>query len=79
MSDLLDTYLTEVASAGVDLYSDSPGKDEVSLDAFDEVLGVLETPQKTIVPVKASKRQAAPRSEKKKTLMLPPGSGDGWA
>ncbi len=80
MSDLLATYIPEAASEGVDLYSDDPGKDAVSLDVFDEVYEPDgKAPQEDAVSTPITRRVPSSRSAKSKVLMLAPGFGDYWA
>ncbi len=84
LADLMIPYLLDAAAAGVDFYSDSPGRDLLSLDSFDE--GPVSSEKKKpdhFSPEHPAVDQppgelCSPPIAKKRKLMLPEGSGNGW-
>lgn len=83
---MLATYLVDAAEAGVDLYSNSPGRDSLALSSFDSTLLEEHTEAAGVSPAKRKASELGselalalpPPAAKKRKLMLPAGCGDGW-
>lgn len=83
---MLQTCFVEAEAAGVDLYSDSPGRDRVSLRAFDEgpLDNVLPETEVPLPPGAVPNRDSgddtpATPPVKRRKFFLRAEDDDGWA